>query len=42
MKRLLLAAALAAGTAAPALAANPQHLVDSSTLALEDLSLIHI
>lgn len=37
MKRLLLAAALAAGTAAPALAANPQHLVDSSTLALEDM-----
>ncbi|EKM98949.1 MULTISPECIES: lipid-binding SYLF domain-containing protein [unclassified Acidocella] len=37
MKRLLLAAALAAGTAAPALAANPQHLVDSATLSLEDM-----
>lgn len=37
MKRLLLAATLALGTAAPALAGTPQHLVDSSTLALEDM-----
>ncbi len=41
MKRLLLAAALALAPAlawtAPALADSPQHLVDSSTLALEDL-----
>ncbi len=37
MKRLLLAAALALGTAAPACAGTPQHLVDSSTLALEDM-----
>jgi lipid-binding SYLF domain-containing protein len=41
MKRLLLAATLALAPAltivAPALADDPQHLVDSSTLALEDL-----
>jgi lipid-binding SYLF domain-containing protein len=37
MKRLLLAAALALAPIAPALADSPQHLVDSSTLALEDL-----
>jgi len=37
MKRLLLAAALTLGTAAPAFAGSPQHLVDSSTLALEDM-----
>ncbi|MGO9816644.1 MAG: lipid-binding SYLF domain-containing protein [Acidocella sp.] len=37
MKRLLLAAALALGTAAPAFAGSPQYLVDSSTLALEDM-----
>jgi lipid-binding SYLF domain-containing protein len=37
MKRLLLAAAFTAASAAPALAGNPQHLVDSSTLALEDM-----
>jgi len=37
MKRLLLTAALALGTAAPAFADSPQHLVDSSTLALEDM-----
>ncbi|MBB5373949.1 lipid-binding SYLF domain-containing protein [Acidocella aromatica] len=37
MKRLLLAAALALGIAAPACAGTPQHLVDSSTLALEDM-----
>jgi SH3 domain-containing YSC84-like protein 1 len=41
MKRLLLAAALALAPTlacvAPALADSPQHLVDSSTLALEDL-----
>ncbi len=37
MKRLLLAAAVCAAYAAPAMADTPQHLVDSSTLALEDL-----
>jgi SH3 domain-containing YSC84-like protein 1 len=37
MKRLLLAATLALAPLAPALADTPQHLVDSSTLALEDL-----
>ena len=37
MKRLLLAAALALAPLAPALADSPQHLIDSSTLALEDL-----
>ena len=37
MKRLLLAAAFTAAIAAPALADTPQHLIDSSTLALEDL-----
>ncbi len=37
MKRLLVAAALALGTAAPAFAGSPQYLVDSSTLALEDM-----
>jgi lipid-binding SYLF domain-containing protein len=37
MKRLLLAATLALATATPALADSPQHLVDSSTLALEDM-----
>lgn len=37
MKRLLLAAILALAPIAPALADSPQHLVDSSTLALEDL-----
>ena len=37
MKRLLLAATLALAPLAPALADSPQHLVDSSTLALEDL-----
>jgi lipid-binding SYLF domain-containing protein len=37
MKRLLLAASLALAPIAPALADTPQHLVDSSTLALEDL-----
>ncbi len=37
MKNLLLAAALALAPVAPALADSPQHLVDSSTLALEDL-----
>jgi len=37
MKNLLLAAALVLAPAAPALADSPQHLVDSSTLALEDL-----
>ncbi|MBU6419722.1 MAG: lipid-binding SYLF domain-containing protein [Proteobacteria bacterium] len=37
MKRLLLATALSAAFAAPALADTPQHLIDSSTLALEDM-----
>ncbi len=37
MKRLLLAAALALAPLSAALADSPQHLVDSSTLALEDL-----
>jgi lipid-binding SYLF domain-containing protein len=37
MKRLLLAAAFTAAFTAPALADTPQHLVDSSTLALEDM-----
>ncbi len=37
MKRLLLALALVLAPAAPALADPPQHLVDSSTLALEDM-----
>ncbi|WP_298225472.1 lipid-binding SYLF domain-containing protein [Acidocella sp.] len=37
MKRLLFAAAFIAAFAAPALADTPQHLVDSSTLALEDM-----
>jgi lipid-binding SYLF domain-containing protein len=37
MKRLLLAAAFTAAFAAPALADTPQHLIDSSTLALEDM-----
>ncbi len=37
MKRLMLAAVLALGAATPALADSTQHLVDSSTLALEDL-----
>lgn len=37
MKRLLLAVSLALMPAAPALAGTPQHLVDSSTLALEDM-----
>ncbi|HYP64302.1 MAG TPA: lipid-binding SYLF domain-containing protein [Acidocella sp.] len=37
MKRLLLAAALAMAPVSSALADTPQHLVDSSTLALEDL-----
>lgn len=37
MKRLLLAAAFAAAFTAPAFADTPQHLIDSSTLALEDL-----
>jgi lipid-binding SYLF domain-containing protein len=37
MKRLMLAAAFSAAFTAPALAANPQHLVDSSTLTLEDM-----
>lgn len=37
MKRLLLAAVLTATSTAPAWADNTQHLVDSSTLALQDL-----
>jgi lipid-binding SYLF domain-containing protein len=37
MKHVLLAAALTLAAAAPALADSPQHLVDSSTLALEDM-----
>jgi SH3 domain-containing YSC84-like protein 1 len=37
MKRLLLAAALAMAPLSSAMADPPQHLVDSSTLALEDL-----
>lgn len=37
MKRLLLAAAFTAALTGPALADTPQHLVDSSTLALEDM-----
>lgn len=37
MKRLMLAAAFTAAFTAPALAGTPQHLVDSSTLALEDM-----
>lgn len=37
MKRLLLAAAFSAAFISPAFAANTQHLVDSSTLALEDM-----
>lgn len=38
MKRLLLAAALALAPLSSALADTPQHLIDSSTLALEDLA----
>jgi lipid-binding SYLF domain-containing protein len=37
MKRLLLAAALVFAPLAPALADTPQHLIDSATLALEDI-----
>ena len=37
MKRLLLAAVFSAAIAAPALADTPQHLIDSSTLALQDM-----
>lgn len=37
MKRLLLAAVLTATTTAPAWADNTQHLVDTSTLALQDM-----
>lgn len=37
MKRLLLAATLTLAPLAPALAETPQHLVDSATLALEDM-----
>jgi lipid-binding SYLF domain-containing protein len=37
MKRFLLAVTLVFTSAAPALAGSPQHLVDSSTLALEDM-----
>ncbi len=37
MKRFMLAACMALAPVAPAFAGTPQHLVDSSTLALEDL-----